>query len=441
LVSPSHLLPGLPISPGAAGAVAPPWLGLLWRRRVVLGRALALGLALSLLVAFLMGERYDSTIRLMPPDNQSGSALAMMSSLAGKSGLGAAALPQGLLGLRSSGALFVDILGGRTVQDRMIGRFDLRRVYGERYESEARRRLQNWTEISEDRKSGVLTIRVTDRDPRRAALMAQAYVEELDRLVAEVSTSSARRERIFIENRLQAVRQDLDRASRDFSQFASRNLTMDLTSQGRAALEAAARLQGEMIAAQSELEGLEQVYTPSNVRVRSQRARVEEFRRQLDRLDGDRPAIGSPSAAAEGAPASEETGSAFPSLRQLPLLGVRWAELYRQTKMEETVYELLTQQYELAKIEEAKEIPTVKVLDMADIPEKKSWPPRTLVTALGTLLMVSLGALGVLGWGAWEQTDPEDPRKRLALHALDWGQERLGGWVRRVRTVGRGVGP
>ncbi len=395
------------------------WLALLWQRRRFLARALGAGFAGSALLAFLIPREFDSTIRLMPPDGQSGSALAMLSSMAGKSGLGAA-LPEGLLGMHSTGALFVDLLGSRTIEDRIVERFDLRKEYGERYQVEARQSLRNRTEVSEDRKSEVIAIRVTDRDPQRAARIAQAYVEELDRLVAQVATSSARRERMFIEGRLGAVKQELDRASGEFSQFASRNATMDISSQGRATLEAAARLQGELVAAQSEMEGLEQVYTTSNFRVRAQRARVEEYKRQLDKLDGDRPGT----AGAAAPPGQEaETGSAFPSIRRIPLLGVRWAELYRQTKMEETVYELLTQQYELAKIEEARQIPSVKVLDPADIPEKKSWPPRLPITIAGTVLAVSAAILWVLASAAWGEIDPEDERKQILTGLAESGRD------------------
>ena len=370
---------------------------MLWERRRLLARAVVWSLAVSASVAFLIPKRYDSTTRLMPPDGQSGSSLAMLAAMAGKSGFGMGSTAGSLLGLRSSGALFVEILRSRTVEDRIVSRFDLRRVYGDRYWVDARKRLDGYTEISEDRKSEVITIRVTDRNPQRAAQIAQAYVYELDHLVAEVSTSAARRERIFIEDRLTSVKQELDRASQEFSQFASQNATLDITTQGKAMIEAAARLQGELIASQSELESLQQVYTANNVRVRSLRARVGELSRQLDKLGGDSGGS-APELTGSGntLPKGEGSARAFPSIRQLPLLGVRWADLYRQTKIEDTVYELLTQQYELAKIEEAKEIPTVKVLDAADVPEKKSSPHRWTITICGVSLALSAVAVWVL---------------------------------------------
>lgn len=383
------------------------WQWLLWEHRRFLGRAAVWGLALSTIMAFVIPKRYESTTRLMPPDTQSSSGMAMMmAAMSGKAGAGTglSSLAGDLLGMKSSGDLFIDILHSRTVEDRLVDRFDLRRVYGDKYWEDTRKDLAQKTLISADRKSGVLTVTVTDRDPHRAAQMAQAYVEELDRLVAKVSTSAARRQRIFIEERLKTVKSDLDTVSQQFSDYASKNATIDVPAQGKAMLEGAARLEGELIAAKSELEGLEQIYTPNNARVRSVQARVDELQRQLHQLGGDIP--GSPAdSAASG------TEQDFPSIRKLPQLAVKWTDLYRQTKIQETVYELLTQQYELAKIEEAKEIPVVKVLDPADVPERKSFPPRALLGLLG-MVMAFLGAgTWILAKHEWDSTIESNPHK------------------------------
>ncbi len=402
------------------------WAWLVWERRRFLVQAMVCGLAVSTLLAWLVPKRYDSTTRLMPPDGQSGSGVATLAAMAGKSSLGMGSMAGDLLGLRNSGALFVDILRSRTVEDRVVGRLDLRKVYGDRYWADARKRLEARTEISQDRKSEVITLQVSDRDPRRAAQMAEAYVEELDRVVADVSTSSARRERIFIEQRLQSVKQELDQAAREFSQFASQNAAIDIPAQGKAIVEVAGRLQGELIASQSELEGLEQVYTANNVRVRSLHARVGELSKQLDKLSSSRAPAGA------GMPDADGNAGSFPSLRQLPLLGMRWADLYRQTKIEETVYELLTQQYELAKIEEAKEIPTVKILDAADVPERRSSPKRTLIVLLGGLFSLLGAAVWVGSEAIWHRTSSKDSGKMLVLAV--WSRAKESSTVRALRT-------
>jgi len=236
--------------------------------------------------------------------------------------------------------------------------------------------------------------------------MSQAYVGELNYLVAELSTSSARRERIFLEERLQAVNKDLESAEKEFSQFASKNTAIDVKAQGVAMVEAAAALQGQLIAAQSESEGLRQIYSDNNVRVRSVKARIEELQHQLEKLGGKGESTTIVSA--------QPSESMYPSIRKLPLLGVAYADLYRRTKIQEAVLETLTKEYEMAKVQEAKEIPTVKVLDAADIPDKKSFPPRLLIIFLGTALASGGGVTWVFGKTLWHQTNANDPRKVFA---------------------------
>jgi capsule polysaccharide export protein KpsE/RkpR len=310
------------------------------------------------------------------------------------------------LGVKNSGALFVGVLQSRTVRDRLVEQFELKRVYRESKSEDARQALLEHTSISEDRKSGIIAITVTDHDPRRAAALAQAYVTELDRLVAQVSTSSARRERIFLEERLTAVKQDLNDAARKFSEFASKNTAIDIPAQGKAMVEAAAALQGQLIAAESELRGLEAIYTDQNVRVRALRARVAELRAQLGKIGGD--------SGSSGALSSKSDPSLYPSIRQLPLLGVTYADLYRQTRIEETVFELLTQQYELAKVQEAKEIPSVKILDTAVVPTKKSFPHRLSLITAGTAFAILVVCAWLFAKRRWQVIDPQDPQKKFA---------------------------
>jgi len=262
--------------------------------------------------------------------------------------------------------------------------------------------------------------------------MAQEYVNELNWVVSHLSTSSAHRERGFLEQRLAQVKQELEAAENDFSQFASKSGAIDIQEQGKAMVTAAATLQGQLIAAESELEALRQIYTDDSVRVRATEARVAELKRHLERLGG------------KGASETSGIQSLYPPIRQLPVLGVTYADLYRKVKVEEAVFETLTQEFELAKVEEAREIPTVKVLDAPTVPQKKSFPPRLLIAALGTMLALAFGVTWVLGQAAWEATDAADPRKALASEvwsdvraALPWASQngseigRLAGWLQR----------
>jgi uncharacterized protein involved in exopolysaccharide biosynthesis len=400
-----------------------PYLRLFWENRRLLWRCGLSAMLASAIVAVLIPVRYQSVARLMPPDDQS-QGLGMLAAMVSNSGNGG--LASNLLGIKNSGDLFVGILGSDTIQDHLISEFELTKVYGDSKIEDARADLAGHSYISADRKSGIISISVADHDPKRAAAIAQAYVSELNLLVSGLSTSSARRERVFLEERLQEVKTDLDSAEQKFSVFASKNTAIDIPEQGKAMVDAAATLQGQLIAAQAELSGLQQIYTNNNVRVRAAHAHVEELQKKLNEIVG------------AGTQSDLQTdNSLYPSIRKLPLLGVTYADLYRQTKIQQTVYEVLTQQYELAKVQEAKEIPTVKVLDPAMVPTKKSYPPRTLFVILGTILGVGLAMVWIAGKARWEASDASNPGKALAIEVFATAHTHLA----RFRRNGDGPGP
>ena len=161
-------------------------------------------------------------------------------------------------------------------------------------------------------------------------------------------------------------------------------------------------------------------------------ARVGELRKQLEKLGGIQrfaPADGAlnsasakdtdpPSTQAPDISSGKIDGLPFPTIRNLPLLGAKYADFYRRAKIQETVFELLTEQYELAKVQEAKETPSVKVLDPGRVPERKSFPPRLLIMFLGTFLVFSMSVVWVLGAEQWRAADPGDPRKILAKEVV-----------------------
>jgi uncharacterized protein involved in exopolysaccharide biosynthesis len=218
---------------------------------------------------------------------------------------------------------------------------------------------------------------------------------------------------VFLEERLVEVQNDLEAAEKEFSNFASQNTAIDVKEQGKAMIGAAAELEGQLIAAETQLEGLRQIYTSNNVRVRSLQARIDEYRHQLKKLGGKASTVGE----ADAPQSREATGDnpdLYPSIRQLPVLGVPWADLYRRTKVEETIFETLTKQYELAKVEEARETPSVRVLDPADVPERKSYPPRTMLVLITTVLAVVFTGGWLLAKARWHEVDPADPGKMLA---------------------------
>jgi capsule polysaccharide export protein KpsE/RkpR len=391
---------------------SPQWLGWtdslyhLWMQRRQIGRWVALGFVLSLVAAWRL-PKYESTAQIMPPDSGGSGLASLLPALSKSPGL--IGMAGDMMGVKSTSAVFAKVLESRTVQDNLIKRFDLLNKYGVSYGEDARKKLASRTSIAEDKKSGVIAISVRDHDATLAMDMANAYVDELGSVMTKVSTSAARRERIFIEQRLADENNNLQDAEHQFSQFASTNMALDVPEQTKVTVEAAARLQGELIASRAQLEGLKQTYTPENIRVKSVQAHVNELEHELAKMNSGRVS------------SVQDPTSPYPSVKNLPLLGVKWADLYRNTKIRETVVEMLTQQFEMARIQEAKEIPSVKVLDLASMPERKS-PSWLLIIFAGTLLGAFLASMGYFLKNWWDRWDQDDPRRMLISQVLRGGR-------------------
>ena len=391
----------------------------IWRERRFIFKATAYGFLIAVVVSFLIPPRYQATTRLMPPEKQGLGGLATLMAAAGagsgdKAGSMVGGLVSDAMGVKSPSALYVGVLKSSTVQDDLIKRFDLRKVYRDKYMKDAREDLTDYTDIDEDRKNGIITVTVADRSPERAMKLARAYVEKLNSLMAELDTSAAHRERVFLDTRLKKVKDDLDQASKELSDFSSQNLTLDIKEQGKAIVAGVATLEGQLIAAESQLSGLQQIYTPNNVRVKAIQARVDELRQKLAQLRGNAP----------GATDTDSSDVGI-SIAALPKLGLTYYDLYRRVKIQETVFEILTKQYELAKVNEAKELPTIRVLDEATVPESKSTPKRFLISLIGTILVCVMATAYVVGAARLRNIDPSDPFSLFGLEMREGFAEDL----------------
>jgi uncharacterized protein involved in exopolysaccharide biosynthesis len=434
---------------------------LLWTNRRFLTRLTAVGLVLFTAIAFLLPKRYTATANLMPPDYSSASQLALsLPSLSGGGdeegggggggasggGLGVGSVmgfASKLLGLSTSGSLIDGVLQSRTVEDSIIAQFGLMKVYGVKYPEDARKILESTTLIKEDAKTGIIAISFEDKDPKLAAAIAQAYVENLNHALAGVNASSAHRERLFIDQRLVEVKSDLDASTKEFAEFSSANSAINIPEQAKAMVGAAADLEAKLIAAQSMLGGLRQMYTENNVNVRQAEASVAELQRQINKFGGS-----------EVNPVSGTTLSKtelYPSVRQLPLVGIKYLDLYRRNKINEAVFEFLTKQGEIARVQEARDVPSVQVLDPAAVPQKKTSPHRLLIMFLGMCFTFFAGASWFISAAYWDRIDPHQPWKmftqevflRTKAHTWDCrmsiairgGARRLVKKVRPVRAV------
>ncbi len=384
----------------------------IWERRRIVISIMAIGILLSLLNALLGPNFYTSTTSFMPPGNTSsfGSLMSMLSNNPNSS------ITDEMLGLGTNGDLFVAILKSRNVQDTLVTRFGLLQYFKARTMLDARKALTASTDVEQDEKSGIITVSVNARSPQFAAQLAEGYITELNRVVTDDSTSSAHKERVFLEGRVKDIKQDLDASSKMLSQFSTKNKAIDIQAQGRSMVEAGLRLQGELIDGRSQLAALEQTYSADNSRVKAMEARNAELEQQIDVLGGLTNAKGT---------APDASSSPYPSASQLPALGLTFYDLERKVRVDEVVWETLTKEYEIAKVEEAKQIPTVRVLDAANVPERKSGPNRRLILMIGTALSFLVACVVVFVMNYWEGMDPASETKKLIKD--------VAGAVRRLR--------
>jgi tyrosine-protein kinase Etk/Wzc len=342
-----------------------------WRHRRMVGGLVAVACAAALAWSLLTPKVYEATATLVAPSERAGGLVGSLPA----SALQAAALLS-VPSLTPNRDLLVSVLKSRTVAQAVVDRFGLQALYRARYPEDAVRTLQERTDIRVSRE-GVISVEVEDTDPHRAAEMANFYLEELDRLVARYSTGEAGRRRLFLTEQLARARVDLDAAAEALRRFQERNRAVALQEQTRGVIEAAARLKGEIMAAEVQLQVMRQFATEANPEVVALRRRVEEMRRQLAQMQYGEALAGS---AVEGA-GRDRRDFVIP-LPKVPEVGTELARLTREFKVQETLVTLLTEQVEQARLEEARDLPVVRVLDRAVPPQRHARPKTTLNLAL-----------------------------------------------------------
>ena len=382
------------------------FLKLYWENRRTALVIIGTGAALSVAYTLSLPNIYVSTASLMPPGNSSPYS-SMLGMLTGSSS--AASIGSEALGLESPGETMLGILQSRNVQNAMIARFDLMRYYGSRFIENARRTLKANTTIDQDRKSGIITISVTDTNAQFASKLAQGYIGELNRVMTENSTSAARRERIFLEGRLTEVKRDLDESSKALSQFSSKSKAFDIQTQAKSMVDAELHMQGELAEGRSQLAALRQTYSEDNYRVKAVAARNAELEREIDSLSGF---------SKKGGTTANTTAGAYPSAVELPSLGLTYYDLSRKVHVDEEVWQSLTKQYEIARVQEAKEVPTIQVLDEPNVPNVKYGPSRSIIVIACTFISFLLSVGAVLALSKWESMDAQVEPKKAIMKAI-----------------------
>ena len=370
-----------------------------WRRRYWLAIFTGAGVLLSIAIALLITPEYTSTAELMPVNPTSLSSSSSLDLLDGVQGV---LRQSSFLSEITPGATAIGILESRTELDSIINKLNLRESFHLKTMADTRKRLLGKSTFTEDKNSGIVTIRILDEDRSRAQQISQAFIDVLNELIVNVNSSSAHRERVFLEERLRSVKGDLDATAAKLSQFSSHSGALNPETQGQALIVSVTQLQSLLIAARSDLQELKTKYSSENVRVRAAQARIDELNRQINSVTAGETLNKKGAAMA---------GDSYPSLRQLPVLDVTYLDLARQLATQQAVYETLTKQYEMAKVQESKELPIVKVLDQPDLAESKTSPRRTIIVIFGTFLFFLAGIVWISISKLWTDMSESDPIK------------------------------
>ena len=283
------------------------------------------------------------------------------------------------MGIKTPADLWVGILRSQVIKDAVIDRFNLMKAFRARTRDGTRAALNGMVRVTKSRED-IISITVVDTDPKRAAVLANAFVEELDKINKSILMTSGRRMRVFVEARVKQASEELATAEDAVKAFQEKNKAVKLDEQSRAIIDAIANLKGQVMAREVELQTLLSYATPTNPQAEILKTQVEELKNSLRELEEGKGKILNPS-----------SKDIFIPTSKLPELSLQYARLVRDAKVQETVHGLLTQQYEMARIQEAKDSPTVQVLDTAQVPESKAGPNRKKI------IVVSTFAAGVFG--------------------------------------------
>ena len=366
--------------------------------RFVLGSAL-----LASIISLLLPVRYEAKIVLLPPMQNSSIGSSLMGQMGGLGALGSlASLASGSLGLKNPADMYVAFLTSRTVEDAMIQRFGLMKEYHEKRMSDTRKEFERRTTAVAGIKDGLIRLSIEDRDPKRAAELANGYVEEFRKLSASLAITEAARRRLFFEQQVQQAKDKLTEAEDAMTKTEESTGVLQIDSQARALIESAAILRAQVVAKQVQIEGMRSFATDDNPNLILAKQELVALQSQLEHVAGSQSDTGSDINLSKG---------------RVTQSGMEYLRRYRDLKYQETVFELLAKEFEIAKLDEAREGSIVQVVDAAVPPDRRSSPHRTLIVMASTVV-----AFFVAVFWVWlrERLDAafELPENRLRVRAI-----------------------
>jgi uncharacterized protein involved in exopolysaccharide biosynthesis len=343
-------------------------------RRLIL-KITAWTVVAGIVLSYVLPFKYTAMTSILPPQQGSSAGSALMAQLGGLGSV--ASLAGGSLGLKNPNDLQVAMLKSRTVEDAMVDRFHLVELFGVKQRSDARKNLESIVDIDNGAKDGLIRISITDRNPQRAAEMANGYVEEFKRLSANLAVTEASQRRLFFEQQLVQAKDNLANAEEDLKKTGQKTGLIQLDSQTRATIELVAELRGEIAAKEVQINAMRSFATGENPELQIAEQQLAGLRSQAEKMGA----------------ASEDASNALIPKGGMQEAGVEYIRKLRDVKYFETIFDLLARQYEVAKVDEARQGATVQVVDRAIVPDRRSSPKRTLIVLGAAALGLFLGVV------------------------------------------------
>jgi uncharacterized protein involved in exopolysaccharide biosynthesis len=389
----------VPSSDARGGATAFNALIEIVRRKWTVLRITAAVAGAGLVAALVWPNSYTSTVTLLPPQQNSSLGMALASQVGNLSSM--TGLATGM-GLKNSNDMYVAMLRSRTVEDAMVQRFDLRSQYRKKYFSDARKALEKHCFISSGAKDGLIHIDLTDRNPKRAAELANGYVEEFQKLSQNIAFGEASQRRLFFQQQLERAKNDLASSEEALKITEQKTGLIQLDSQARALIETAAAVRAQMAAKEVQIESLRSFATDQNAQLVQAQQELDGLRAQLAKLGGS--------------DTGSDQGIIVPK-GQVPQAGLEYVRKLRDVKYNETIFEIIARQFEVAKLDEAKQGALIQVVDAAVPAERKSFPRLSVFVAISTVLGFVASICVVLLQAGYRRL-AEDPEARKKLEQL-----------------------
>ena len=350
------------------------------QRKKLVGIVTAICTAVALLLAFALPQEYTATVIILPPQGNSSMSSMLASQLEGVGGA-VSGMAGSMLGAKNVNDMYVSMLKSRSVEDAVIQRYGLQSEYRKNYLAETRRALEKHTKIDGSTKDGLIRLNFWDRNPNRAAEVANGYVNQFRDLSQHLAITEASQRRVIFQSQLDKTKTDLENADEALKRTQLSTGMVQVDGQARAMIDSAARLRAQIVSKEVQIQAMRSYAGDENPALTQAQTELEGLRGQFDKL------IGSKGGSAD---------DVFLPKGAVPQAGLEYVRRLRDVKYYEAIFEVLARQLELAKVDEAREGAFIQVVDPAVPPEEKSFPKRGLLAITGVALGFTFGIMMAL---------------------------------------------